>query len=33
MNDKYKILVENPHYCNRLFGVRFELLEMLFEKV
>lgn len=33
MNDKYKLLQENPQYCKRLFGVKFELFELLLGKV
>lgn len=33
MNDKYKLLQENPQYCKRLFGVNFELFELLLGKV
>lgn len=33
MNDKYKLLQDNPRYCKRLFGVEFELFELLLGKV
>lgn len=33
MNDKYKLLQENPHYCKRLFGIEFELFETILGKV
>ena len=33
MNDKYKLLQENPQYCKRLFGINFELFETILGKV
>jgi len=33
MNDKYKLLRDNPQICKRLFGVKFELLETILVKV
>lgn len=33
MNDKYKILQENPPHCKRLFGVNFVTFELILEKV
>ena len=33
MNDKYKLLQENPQYCKRLFGIKFELFETILGKV
>ena len=33
MNDKYKLLQENPQYCQRLFGIKFELFETILGKV
>lgn len=33
MNDKYKLLQENPQNCQRLFGIKFELFETILEKV
>ena len=29
MNDKYKLLQDNPQICKRLFGIKFELLETI----
>lgn len=31
MNDK--LLQENPRYCKRLFGIKFEFLELILEKL
>lgn len=33
MNDKYKLLQDNPQICKRLFGIKYELLETLLVKV
>lgn len=33
MNDKYKLLQENPSKCERLFGVDFATFELLLGKV
>lgn len=33
MNDKYKLLQDNPKICKRLFGIKFELLETILVKV
>ena len=33
MNDKYKLLQDNPKICKRLFGIKFELLEIILVKV
>ena len=33
MNDKYKLLQDNPQICKRLFGIKFELLEIILVKV
>ena len=33
MNDKHSILKECPQNCQRLFGVKFELFEIILEKV
>jgi len=33
MNDKYKLLAENPKNCKRLFGIEFDLFENLLKKV
>jgi hypothetical protein len=33
MSDKYKLLQENPKYCTRLFGIKFELFETILGKV
>ncbi len=33
MNDKYKLLLDNPKICKRLFGIKFELLEAILVKV
>jgi hypothetical protein len=33
MNDKYKLLQENPQHCKRLFGIKFELFETILGKV
>jgi hypothetical protein len=33
MSDKYKLLQENPQYCTRLFGIKFELFETILGKV
>ena len=29
MSDKYKLLQDNPKYCTRLFGIKFELFEAI----
>ena len=33
MSDKYKLLQDNPKYCTRLFGIKFEFFEAILEKV
>ncbi len=33
MSDKYKLLQDNPQYCTRLFGIKFELFETILRKV
>jgi Helix-turn-helix of DDE superfamily endonuclease len=33
MSDKYKLLQDNPKYCTRLFGIKFELFETILGKV
>jgi hypothetical protein len=33
MNDKYKLLQDNPQICKRLFGIEIELLETILVKV
>ena len=33
MNDKYKLLQDNPQICKRLFGMDFELFETILVKV
>ena len=33
MNDKYKILQENPKNCKRLFGIDFVTFKIILEKV
>ena len=33
MSDKPKILQDNPKYCTRLFGIKFELFETILGKV
>ena len=33
MNGKYKILQENSINCKRLFGIKFEIFEIIFRKV
>lgn len=33
MSDKYKLLQDNPKYCTRLFGIKFELFEIILGKV
>lgn len=33
MNDKYKFLPENPKNCKRLFGVKYDVFELLLKKV
>ena len=33
MSDKHKLLQDNPKYCTRLFGIRFELFETILGKV
>lgn len=33
MSDKYKLLQDNPQYCTRLFGIKFELFETILGKV
>ena len=33
MSNKYKLLQDNPQYCTRLFGIKFELFETIPEKV
>lgn len=33
MTDKYELLQQNPHYCTRLFGIKFEQFENILEKV
>lgn len=33
MNDKYKLLEENPKNYQRLFGLKIELFEAIFQKV
>ena len=33
MSDKYKLLQNNPQYCKRLFGIKFELFEIILGKV
>ena len=33
MSDKYKLLQDNPQYCKRLFGIKFELFEIILGKV
>ena len=29
MSYKYKLLQDNPQYCTRLFGIKFELFETI----
>lgn len=33
MSDKYKLLQDNPQYCTRLFGIKFEFFEAILGKV
>jgi hypothetical protein len=33
MNDKYALLAENPKYCERLFGVKYDIFKLLLKKV
>jgi Helix-turn-helix of DDE superfamily endonuclease len=33
MNDKHALLIENPKYCKRLFGVKYEIFEHILQKV
>ena len=33
MDEKYKLLEKNPKHCKRLFGLSFEKLSLLIEKV
>jgi hypothetical protein len=33
MNDKHTLLMENPQYCKRLFGVKYETFEYILKKV
>jgi len=33
MNNKYKFLQENPKHCKRLFGVKYDVFELLLKKV
>ena len=33
MSDKHKLLQDNPKYCTRLFGIKFELFETILGKV
>lgn len=33
MSDKYKLLQDNPQYCTRLFGIKFEFFETILGKV
>lgn len=33
MNDKYKLLKENPRNCQRLFGIKYEIFETILKKV
>ena len=33
MSDKYEFLRQNPQYCTRLFGIKFEQFESILEKV
>jgi len=33
MNDKHKLLQENPKNCQRLFGVKYDTFENVLKKV
>ena len=33
MNDKHKLLQENPKNCKRLFGVNYDIFELILKKV
>jgi hypothetical protein len=33
MSNKYELLQQNPQYCTRLFGIKFEQFESILEKV
>jgi hypothetical protein len=33
MNDKHKLLTENPKNCKRLFGVKYDIFEYILKKV
>ena len=33
MNDKYKLLKENPQNCQRLFGMKYDIFEDILKKV
>lgn len=33
MSDKYELLRQNPQYCTRLFGIKFEQFETILGKV
>ena len=33
MSNKHKLLQDNPKYCTRLFGIKFELFETILGKV
>jgi hypothetical protein len=33
MSDKYELLQQNPQYCTRLFGIKFEQFENILSKV
>jgi hypothetical protein len=33
MNDKYALMVENPKYCQRLFGVKYDIFEYILKNV
>jgi Helix-turn-helix of DDE superfamily endonuclease len=33
MNDKHALLIENPKYCKRLFGVKYDTFNFVLKKV
>jgi Helix-turn-helix of DDE superfamily endonuclease len=33
MNDKHALLIENPKYCKRLFGVKYDTFDFVLKKV
>jgi hypothetical protein len=33
MNDKHALLIDNPKYCKRLFGVKYDIFDFILKKV